>query len=399
VLPGALTLVDVVVFLLAAAAAARGWHRGLLGQAFELGGGFIGLVAGVALGPRLASAVTNDAGLDAALLALVVVLVGLSLGQGVGFALGHRFGSFARRARLGVADSLLGAGFGILMTLVAYWLLGSLLVSGPYPPLSRELSRSPVLRALNDVTRPPDVLAYIQQYLNTSGFPLVDRGLPSGASPPASLPPRGRARRASLAGSKSTVRVVVPGCGGQQLGSGWLASSHTVVTNAHVVAGGTSVRVEDTANRSYSGYVVLFDPVTDVAVVHTAEAVSAPPLELRRAPLGAGAQGVTIGYPGRAGGRQRVRRAAVRTVFQARGYDIYGRSPARRDVYALRAHVLEGDSGGPFVLPSGKVAGVVFAASTTESDTGYALTAGEVADEVARGVRATRPVTTGRCTH
>jgi S1-C subfamily serine protease len=391
------TIVDVVVVLLALGAGARGWRRGLLGQAFELGGGFLGLVAGVALGPRVVSLVTDGVGLGAALLALVVVLAALSFGQGLGFALGHRFGSFARKARLGGADSLLGAVFGIAMTLVAYWLLGSLLVKGPFPPLARQLSRSPLLRALNDVTEPPDVLAYIQQYLDTSQFPHVFTGLPPPASGPVALPPRGRARRAFRAARDSTVRVVAPGCGGTQLGSGWISARHSVVTNAHVVAGGTSVQIEHPSSGRLSGSVVLFDPETDLAVLRTDERLPGPPLSLRNRPVDEGTQGVTLGYPGQAAGRLESHRAAVRARFPARGLDIYGRAPAQRDVYELRSRVREGDSGGPFVLAGGRVAGVVFAASTTERSTGYALTAQEVADEVSRGARSVRPVSTGRC--
>jgi S1-C subfamily serine protease len=392
------TLVDVVVVVLALGAAARGWRRGLLGQAFELGGGFVGLVAGVAVGPRVASLFTSEAGLNAALVALLVVLVGLSTGQAIGFALGHRFGSFARRARLGGADSLLGSAFGVVMTLVAYWLLGSLLANGPFRSLSQQLHRSPILRTLYGVTQPPDVLAYVQQYLDTSRFPQVFTGLPPPVSGPVALPPDARSRRAFEAASGSTLRVEVPGCGGIQLGSAWISGRHSAVTNAHVVAGGNGVRLQG-PNGTYAGSVVLFDPRTDIAVVRTEQPLVGKPLRLLPGSVDQGAQGVTLGYPGDAGRVLEAKPAAVRARFDARGLDIYGRSPVGRDVYQLRASVREGDSGGPFVLPSGRVAGVVFAASTTAPNTGYALTAPEVSDEVARGTRATRPVDTGRCTH
>jgi hypothetical protein len=51
------------------------------------------------------------------------------------------------------------------------------------------------------------------------------------------------------------------------------------------------------------------------------------------------------------------------------------------------------------VLPNGSVAGVVFAASTTDGDTGYALTGEEVMDELETGLSAVAPAGTGRCTH
>ena len=70
-----------------------------------------------------------------------------------------------------------------------------------------------------------------------------------------------------------------------------------------------------------------------------------------------------------------------------------------REIYELRARVEEGDSGGPFVRPSGRVAGMMFAASTTDERVGYALTAAEIRDELARSQARTEAVSTGPCTH
>jgi hypothetical protein len=90
--------------------------------------------------------------------------------------------------------------------------------------------------------------------------------------------------------------------------------------------------------------------------------------------------------------------AAVQGSFQARGRDIYGRAEVTRSVYELRAGVEQGDSGGPFVLPDGRVAGVIFAASTTDARTGYALVGAEVADDISRGSGRVDAVGTGSCT-
>jgi hypothetical protein len=50
------------------------------------------------------------------------------------------------------------------------------------------------------------------------------------------------------------------------------------------------------------------------------------------------------------------------------------------------------------VLSSGQVAGIVFAASTTEQGVGYALTADQVAPDVQRGIGRTTAVSTQGCT-
>jgi S1-C subfamily serine protease len=393
-----LNLVDVIVVLLAIAAAFRGYRRGLLGQAFELGGGFLGLVIGVAVGPRIASAFTDRPGLTAALISLVVVFVALSIGQTVGFILGHRFGTFAHSAQLGGVDSGLGAAFGVGVVLVSFWLVGALLVQGPSRSLARSIERSTILGAVNDaLPEPPNVLAYFSQYLNTSGFPRVFAGIPPSIGPPVELPSGRLAQQAIRAADRSTVRVVVPACGGTQLGTGWVSANSTVVTNAHVVAGGDEVTVQDAAG-DHAGIVVVFNPRADVAVIR-AEGLAGPALALHTQDEDRGARGATLGYPGSAGGRQVRHRAAVQARFDARGFDIYGRREVVREVYSIRSPVRQGDSGGPFVLPNGQVAGVVFAASTTDVDTGYALTGDEVSDEVERGSSSSSEVDTGSCTH
>jgi S1-C subfamily serine protease len=87
----------------------------------------------------------------------------------------------------------------------------------------------------------------------------------------------------------------------------------------------------------------------------------------------------------------------VQARFDAVGRDIYGESGVQREIYDLRARVEQGDSGGPFVLPRGAVAGVVFAASTSDAGEGFALTGAEVADEVDQGAGSSTPVPTGDC--
>lgn len=393
-----MSLADVVVIVLAGMAAFRGWRRGLLSQVFELGGGLLGLVVGVALGPRIAGAITDKAGVGAALISLAVVFVGLTLGQALGFVAGHRFGTLAHRARLGEVDAALGSACGVVVAVVSFWLIGSLLVQGPSKDIARALRKSAILKWTNSVMPPPpNVLAYLRQYLDTSGFPQVFAGLPRPIGPPVKLPSNAAVRRAYLAADQSTVRIVVPACGGTQLGSGWVAASSTVVTNAHVVSGGDEVTVQDGAG-DHPGEVVVFNPKTDVAIVHV-DGVAGPPLDLETATQERGRPGVTIGFPGTAQGQQVWHRAAVQARYEATGRDIYGRAEAEREVYEIRSRVRQGDSGGPFVLSDGSVAGVIFAASTTDQDIGYALTGAEISDEVARGSNRTEPVSTGRCTH
>ncbi len=389
-------IADVVIVAIGLLAAFRGSRRGLLAQVFELGGGFLGLVLGIAFAPRIVSQFTRDAGLSTALLTVVLVIIAVAVGQAIGQAIGRRFGLAARRLRLGGLDKALGMLFGIVVVLVAYWLIGSLLAQGPVRPLARALRSSKILNALTDFRQPPNVVAFLGRYLRTTNFPQVFANLPPPTGPPVKLPADRLARRAIGAADDSTVRVLATACGGTQLGSGWVSSPSTVVTNAHVVAGGSNVSVQEQAG-TLPATVVLFDPATDVAVLRV-EDLSGPPLNLSGA-LDTGAVGAVLGYPGRAEGRLSVGPAAVQERYEALGLDIYSREEVTREIYQLQARVEEGDSGGPFVRPSGRVAGMLFAASTTDARAGYALTAAEIRDELARGQARTEAVSTGPCTH
>lgn len=397
-----MNLADVMVILVAALLAWRGYRRGALQQIFELGGGFLGLIGGAALGPVLARQYTDQAGPEAAILSLAIVFVCLSIGQIVGYLIGARFSTLAKKARLGQVDATLGGFLGAGAAIMVYWLIGSLLVIGPSQVVSRQLSESAILRWVNDVRKPPDLLAVLQKYLDTSGFPQVFVGIPPTRGEQVNLPSGPEARKAAQSADQSTVRIIVPACGGTQLGSGWVSAPDTVVTNAHVVAGGPStVSVEEEneiGTGGSEGTVVLFDDQLDLAVIKVGD-LSAKPLPLLTEDLELGSPGAVLGYPGSEQGLLVTGGAAVQNVFNARGRDIYGEDEVLREIYELRARVEQGDSGGPFVTPAGKVAGVIFAASTTNSDTGYALTGSEVQDEVQDGATRTEPVPTGRCTH
>src|SRR4029450_4012042 len=121
-----------------------------------------------------------------------------------------------------------------------------------------------------------------------------------------------------------------------------------------------------------------------------------PRPRLRPEPLDRAAPGAILGYP--QGGPLDVRRAAVRRTFaNAVGRDIYGHGEGDREVLELQTLVRPGNSGGPFVLPDGRVAGVVFAASSGEDDVGYAIAAGEVDDPVRIAVGGAQPVDKGPC--
>jgi S1-C subfamily serine protease len=140
--------------------------------------------------------------------------------------------------------------------------------------------------------------------------------------------------------------------------------------------------------------VVAFDPELDVAVLR-ARGLNLLPLPMRRDDAPRGAAGAVLGYPG--GGSLTSGAAAVRAVIEPTGRDIYGEGEVRRRVYEVQATIRRGNSGGPFVLASGRVAGMVFASSVADDDVGYAIVTQEFLPIVSRARTLTAAVGTGSC--
>lgn len=137
-------------------------------------------------------------------------------------------------------------------------------------------------------------------------------------------------------------------------GSGFvIARSGYVVTNAHVVAGCTNVRVLGDRSQA-SGTVVAMDPQTDLAVVRTALPVSGS-LALRGGPpLRLGESVIVFGFP-LTGSLSRAGNLTTGNVSALAGL--------RDDpnYVQVTAPVQPGNSGGPLLDQSGHVIGVVTA--------------------------------------
>lgn len=393
-----LNLLDVALLVGFLVAGVRGARQGALSQVLTFGGAALGTLAGTALAPAVAAEFVAGPGPALSLTTLGIVLGFLVLGQAIGFAIGLRLRLKAEEAGHGGVDRSAGVivGFGSLVVVV--WLVGSALVQGPLPSLAEQIRGSTVVAAIDDVLPPPpDLFGRVGTFLDQRGFPQVFAGLGGATAPPVDPPTQGAVAAAANAGAGGAVQVQALGCGGISSGSGFAVAPGFVVTNAHVVAGGRDVTIQQLDGTDASGRVVLFDPRTDVAIVH-APGITAAPLQLNTTIQDRGTIGAALGFPGDKGGEFDPQPAAVQASYEATGRDIYGRSLVTREVYELRSNVRQGDSGGPFVLEDGSVAGVIFAASTTERNVGYALTGPEVADELQNGAPKTDPVGTGSCT-
>jgi S1-C subfamily serine protease len=187
---------------------------------------------------------------------------------------------------------------------------------------------------------------------------------------------------------------IAPSCSRRIEGSGFVISPDHVLTNAHVVAGVTEgPDVYTRFGREIHATVVLYDPQRDLAVLDVPGLRAAPLTFADSADFGASA--IVAGYP--LDHQFTVGAARLDAAESAKGPNIYQSSLVIRQIYPIRALVQPGNSGGPLLSPQGQVYGVVFAAAVSLKDTGYALTADEVASDVAAGQNATAPVSTEAC--
>lgn len=388
--------VDVFVAVLILLAAWRGWRRGLLVTVASVAG----LVACAVLGSRAAAwliAVLSLAeSVRVPVSVAVVIACALTASSVAGFS-GQRLRSRVTWRPATVLDNLGGAAFDAAAVMVVVWMLASAVSVVP-SPVSRDVSASRMIRAI-DTTMPSAMdalLAQLVQSLDNSGVPRVFFSFggvraPVTGSVDSAVVSAAAVRRAA----QSVVRVSGEprGCGGTVVGSGFVVGPNRILTNAHVVAGMTRVRIDDGDNRYRSGTVVLFNPNVDLAVVKVKTA-GWPALRLADNPALASSAAV-VGYPG--GGPQEVAPALVVDVFRARGSNIYGGAAVTRSVIALHSSVRQGDSGGALVDGAGSVRGVIFAVSRDDPTTGYALAMTEVSPVLRSAATANTPVTTGMC--
>ncbi|MGZ5422847.1 MAG: trypsin-like peptidase domain-containing protein, partial [Aeromicrobium sp.] len=110
----------------------------------------------------------------------------------------------------------------------------------------------------------------------------------------------------------------------------------------------------------------------------------------------AGDAAAVLGFP--ENGPFDARAARIRMEQRLRSPDIYNKGQVVRQTFSIRSLVRSGNSGGPLVSEDGKVLGVIFAASITDSSTGYALTSRQVRADARLGRNATTEVSTGSCT-
>jgi S1-C subfamily serine protease len=390
-------LFDVVVIVLVVAAVLIGISSGALPQLGGLAGAVAGAGAAIAGLPLAESLLEQIPPGTRAIVVLAGILFLVGAGEAIGSAIGRAVAIRLRGGVLGSADRVLGGFVGAGQALLVVWLVGGLLAAGPMRFLATQAQTSLAVRTMSRILPPPtEFAAELANLLNDTGIPELFVGLEPLPAPDVERPTDPAARAIAAKALDSAFRVSAATCLYQSSGTGFAIAGDYVVTNAHVIAGATAIRVQGTSGRLRDATPVFFDPGLDVALLWV-EALDAPPLRFAPADPERGALGATLGFPH--GGGLVVEPAAVSGAYPAQGLDIYGDQRVSRRILELRARVDQGDSGGPLLLADGSVGGVVFAEARTDANAGYALTPTSVATAVAPSIGRTGAVDTGACIH
>ncbi|TDE00497.1 MarP family serine protease [Jiangella asiatica] len=390
--------VDLLILVLAVVVGYTGWTHGFVVGLLS----FVGFVGGAVAGLLLVPIVLGgfDPGLGVSVLAVLLVLGVASIGQGVLAWAGGWVRSKVSSQPARKFDAGAGAVLGVAGLLLAAWACGLAISTAAVPYASPGVRESRLLQLVDQaVPMSPDSLRdAFEDVVAAGGFPQVV--VPWEAEPIVQVEPPGSLLRRDpevRTAAQSVIQITgrADACDRVITGSGFVVAAERVMTNAHVVAGVAEPVVTFPDGDPLAAQVVAFDPDTDLAIL-AVPGLAQSALPLTGQEPASGDEAAVIGYPNN--GPLRSEEVRVRDVHQLIGHDIYDEDTITREVVSLRGSIRPGNSGGPLISPDGAVVGVVFAASLTDPDTGYALAPSEFTDLAAESAELGEPVPTGACT-
>ncbi|GAA1463710.1 MarP family serine protease [Nocardiopsis exhalans] len=391
-------MLDAVLVVLLLLFAVTGYRQGFIVGVFS----FVGFIGGGILAAVTAPGLIQDWVADPgrqALLAIAVVFLSAALGQFISSYLGTLVRNRVTWDSARVVDALGGAVVSGLSVLLVAWFIGSTVANSALPYVSNQVKDSRILQSVDSLMPPAAHQGFstFRRVVDQSAFPQVFSGLGTGELAEVEPPdPDVLTTPELIESSRSVVKVLgtAPSCQRRVEGTGFAYGDDRIMTNAHVVAGVTEdLRVVTRDGYQLEATLVLFDAQQDLAVLHV-PGMELSPLEFNGEAV-QGDDAVVAGFP-RNSGFTAVP-ARIRAKQTAQGSDFYHSQQVSREIYQVRAVVRPGNSGGPLLAPDGTVYGVVFAAATNEDETGYVLTADEVAENAEAGLTATSEVSSQTC--
>ena len=393
-------MLDLILLVVVAAFAVSGYRQGFIVGILSFFGFVGGALLGAEFGPSISRALVGGQ-TQQDVIAVVLLVSFAVIGQFVASSIGAAMRSTVTWHSATVLDSVGGSVVSVVSVLLIAWVVGSVLIASPFPVVDTQVNNSLTLQTLDKFMPSPakTMFSDFRRLLaSNSAYAEVFSGIGAERILAIPAPDPGVVKDTGiLAASNSVVRVqgTAPSCERRIEGSGFVVSPHHVLTNAHVVAGVTSLQTVTTRNgTNLSATVVYYDPQVDVAILYVKD-LNLPALHFA-GPSNPGDNAVVAGYPMDATELHLVP-ARIGGVQNAQGPNIYETSTVTRQIYEIRALVKSGNSGGPLLSPQGTVDGVVFAAAVGVSDTGFALTAAEVSADASAGAQLTSPVSTGNC--
>ena len=392
-----MNILDWLLVVVALAYAVSGYWQGFISGAFATVGLLLGGLLGIWLAPQLLGDLSESApSLWVSLGALFVVLVCASFGQALLQFAGARIRARITWQPARALDAVGGAVLSTAAVLVVAWALGVAVSGSSLPGISTQVRSSAVLSQVDDVM-PGQAEEALNAFNDVVGSSFLPRYLEPFA--PERIievgPPPGKIGRDPDVQDAAVSVLKIRGqndCGRGVEGTGFLYSPDRIMTNAHVVAGvdDPGVVVDD---AELPAEVVYYNADLDIAVL-AIHGLNRPFLRFDKGGDARDSAAV-LGYPN--DGPYDVQAARIRGEQRLRSPDIYGDGTVVREVFSIRGLVRPGNSGGPLVSGGGDVLGVIFAASVTDQDTGYALTAEQVAEGAAQGITNDAEVDTGAC--
>ncbi len=367
--------VDVLIVAIVIVAAIRGWFQGAIRQVL----GWIGLIAGfyvgIAIAPSLSTRITHAAWRP--ILALAIVVVAAYVGHLLGHLVGASIRKTVKMVKLGLVDSVAGVVVGVAGALITVWLVAALLVATSWSAAASGIQGSRIIGDL-DKSMPtiPSAEARLQTLLRNADFPSVFASIVSPTIPSSGATPKLGRNTLSPRSPSQIVKILAMGCADTHQGTGFFVAPHLVVTNAHVVAGATSVTVGGVAAQ-----VAYFDPVNDVAILRVAALASSSPMSFASSVPSSGAHAEVIGFP--LDGTRTISPSIISGEITAQSRDIYDKETFDRTVLVVYSNIEPGNSGSP-VLVGGDVTGVVFSKSLSQDETAYAIPAATVERDIAK---------------
>ncbi|MCW2759458.1 MAG: peptidase and chymotrypsin/Hap [Nocardioidaceae bacterium] len=389
-----MNLLDWLLVVLVLAYAVSGYWQGFVTGVFATVGLVLGGLLGIWLAPKLLGHLDPTVGVS--VLAVFVVLICASFGQAALQYVGGKVREAITWQPVRAIDAVGGAFLSVVAVLVVTWMLG-VAISGSRIPGVGPLVRNSVVLGEVDHVMPTQAQTALRAFNNVVGSSFFPSYLePFAPERIVNVPgaPRSVLVDPEIAGAQKSVFKIRGNnkCGQGVEGSGFLYSPHRVMTNAHVVAGVNKPRVL-VGTQQRNAHVVYYNSDLDIAVL-AVPSLDGPALGFD----GGGTSkqvAAALGYP--QDGPYDAQPIRIRAEQKLRSPDIYGDGTVTREVFSLRGTIRPGNSGGPLVSTAGQVLGVVFAASVTDPQTGYAITADQVREPAASGISSDATVGTGAC--